>query len=84
MKSKEETPVATDTQAPHHLTQETFPFVTPSPEMPNAFSFNLKPLESYPKGIHERGEALAERKPPKKSEGGNVERSYVKHSLNCN
>ena len=55
------------------MTQEAFQFVTPSPEMPNAFSFNLIFWSPTQKEYMNMEKLLTERKPPKKSKGENVE-----------
>ena len=63
------------------MTQEAFQFVTPSPEMPNAFSFNLIFWSPTQKEYMNMEKLLTERKAPKRSKGGNIEiRSYIKHS----
>lgn len=77
----------THTRPPSYTIQEVFQFVTPSPEMSNAFPFSLILLDSYPpkKYIKKMEKLFTERKPPKKSKGGNVEIKKLCRTLfKCN
>lgn len=54
----------------------------PNPDMSNAFPFSLIPLDSYQKGTHwEMEKSITERKPTKKSKGGDVEMKKLGKTL---